>query len=268
MLHALSRLAADPLATWVPAALVVLTASLGLTMAGAPPARRGARRVWAAALFVCGALAVAGTVWQAQDVRDRQWGAAALSGPGEGSALARAEPPRDRLAGAPQPAPARAIAPETAAGLAAYLKKSGSRTIVVSVIPGDPEAHDYATQLVGLLRAAGWRAEGPETTRVFGDVRALGVNLFVNPHPQQASDTARILADAFGKFGIPYEPRVTPSGVVPDDDAVELFVGALPRARIAAASPAGPVAEPHAPMRPAFIGGNGGSPPSNAGGEQ
>jgi hypothetical protein len=264
MLHMMSRLAADPLAIWAPAALVVLTAALGLTVAGSPPARRSTRRLWTMALFVCGSLAVIGTVWQAQAVRHRQPGTTALLERDGGGAFARAEPPRDRLAAVPQPAPARAIAPETAAGLAAYLKKSGSRTVVVSVIPGDPEAHDYATQLVGLLRAAGWQAAGPEITRVFGDLRAVGVNLFANPKPQQASDTARILADGFGKFGIPYEPRVTPNGVVPDSDAVELFVGALPGARIAAA----PVADPHAPMRSVFVGGDGGSPASKAGGEQ
>jgi hypothetical protein len=268
MLHMVSRLAADPVAIWVPAALVVLTASLGLTVAGSPPARRGARRLWMTALFVCGSLAVAGTVWQAQAVRHRPPGAAALLERGGGGSFARAEPPQERLAGVPQPVPVRAIAPDAAAGLATYLKKSGSRTVVVSVIPGDLEAYEYATRLANLLRAAGWQAVGPETTRVFGDLRAVGVNLFANPNPQQASDTARVLADAFGKFGIPYEPRVTPSGVVPDSDAVELFVGALPGARTAAAPSAEPAAAPHTSMRSAFVGGDGGSPPSKAGGEQ
>jgi hypothetical protein len=123
------------------------------------------------------------------------------------------------------------IAPETAAKLAAYLKSSGSRQVVVSAIPGDLEAYDYANQLANVLRAAGWQAAGPEITQAFGDIHAVGVNLFVNP--TQPSDTAKILIAAFGKFDIPYEPRVTPEGVVPDSDAVELFVGALPGTAIA-----------------------------------
>jgi hypothetical protein len=55
-----------PGAIWAPAALVILVAALGLTVAGAPPARRGARGLWLAAIFVFGSLAVAASVWQAQ----------------------------------------------------------------------------------------------------------------------------------------------------------------------------------------------------------
>lgn len=57
---------AKPVALWAPAALVILVAALGLTVAGAPPARRGARGLWLAAILVFGALAVAASVWQAQ----------------------------------------------------------------------------------------------------------------------------------------------------------------------------------------------------------
>jgi|GEM_PF-1191750 ubiquinone biosynthesis protein UbiJ len=255
MLSALLRLSASPLAVWVPTALVVLIAALSLTLAGSPPARRGMRRLWMAAVFVGGSLAVAGTAWQAQNTLAEKPGAALLQ-PDRKTATAalaaRVKALQDRLARLQQRAPARVIAPGTAAGLAAYLKKSGSRTVLVSVIPGDLEAYDYANQLVALLRTAGWQASGPQVTRIFGDIRAVGVTLFANP--QQASDTAKILADAFTRFNIPYEPRVTPSGVVPDSDAVELFVGALPGAKIASApprrqpAPLSPAPPPSAPV--------------------
>lgn len=247
LLTTLSRWAADPLANWLPTGLVVLIAALSLTVAGAPPVRRWARGLWVAALFVCGTLAVAGTVWQAQDMSHRR-------------PEAMATPPAGTAALA---TPARAIAPDTATKLAAYLKKSGSRAVVVSVIPGDVEAYDYANRLANLLRAAGWQAEGPETTRVFGDLRAVGVTLFANPH--QASDAAKILADAFGRFNIPYEPRVTPDGVVPDSDAVELFVGALPGTRIASESPPGPDVAAGPPINPAAVGPGSGSTEDKAG---
>jgi hypothetical protein len=264
MLPTLSHFVTDPIASWGPAALVVLVAALGLTVAGSPPASRGTRRLWTAAIFVCGSLAVAGTVWQAQDALHRKSAAMALlrqsEGASAGAALARAAPtapPQDSVATARQPAPARAIAADTAGKLAAYLKKFGSHAVIVSAIPGDLEAYDYANRLANLLRTADWQVGGPEITRVFGDLHAVGVNLFANP--KQLSDTTKILADAFEKFNIPYQPRVTPDGVVPDSDAVELFVGALPGTRIASAPPPEPAVVPGAPINAAAAGQGSGS---------
>lgn len=223
---------AEPEAVWAPAALVVLVAALGLTAAGAPPVRRGARRAWLTVIFVCGSLAVAGSAWQTQEVLSRRSVATSASPPGADAALAaRVKTLQDQLAQARQPRQTRALGPATAARLAAYLEKSGSRQVSVSAIAGDVEAYDYANQLANVLRAAGWRTGGPEITRAFGDLHAVGVNLFVNP--AQTSDTAKILTAAFARFNIPYEPRVTPEGTVPAGDAVELFVGALPGTRIA-----------------------------------
>lgn len=244
---------ANPVAIWVPAALVILVAALGLTVAGSPPVLRGARRLWLAAIFLCGSLAVGGTVWQAQEALHRRSEGAAL--PRAAALAAQVKSLQARLAKAQQ---ARAIAPKTAAELAAYLKSSGSRQVVVSAIPGDLEAYDYADQLANVLRAAGWKAEGPEITRAFGDIHAVGVNVFANP--AQASDTAGILIAAFGKFDIPYEPRVTPNGTVPDSDAVELFVGALPGTEIASmgSPPRQSAAAPAIPIKSAAAGpGNG-----------
>jgi hypothetical protein len=247
----------------VPAGLVILMAALGLTVAGSPPASRGARRFWVAAIFVCGSLAVAGTVWQAQDALHRRPEETALlrQAPA-GTAVALAAPP-ERRATAPQPAQIRAINPDTAAKLAAYLKKSGSRSVIVSTVSGDIEAYNYANQLANLLRVADWQVGGPEITQVFGDIHAVGVNVFANP--AQNSDTAKILVDAFHEFDIPYEPRVTPSGVVPDSDAVELFVGALPGTRIASETPPGPDVAAGPPIKSAVVGQGSGSTADKAG---
>lgn len=224
---------ADPVAIWVPAALVVLVAALGLTVAGSPPVRRGARRLWLGVIFVCGSLAVAGTVWQTQELLPRR--SAAAAAPQIAALNARLTALQASLAKARRPRRTRTLAPATAAELAADLKKSGSRQVIVSAIAGDLEAYDYAAQLTAALRAAGWRAGGPEITRAFGDIHAIGVNVFASP--AQTSDTAKLLTAAFDRLAIPYEPRVTPEGVVPASDAVELFVGALPGVEIASMRP-------------------------------
>jgi uncharacterized small protein (DUF1192 family) len=118
---------------------------------------------------------------------------------------------------------ARSI-PQTAADdLASYLKQFGSRPVIVSCIPDDTEAYQYANHLVNVLKAANWEAQGPQVTRIFGDVRSPGINVYVNGDGH--SDTAKILLDGFAKFNIPYQSRVTPSGAVPDTETVELFIG-------------------------------------------
>ena len=118
---------------------------------------------------------------------------------------------------------ARSI-PQTAADdLASYLKQFGKHRVIVSCIPDDTEAYQYANQLVNILRAAKWETQGPEVTKIFGDVRAPGINLYVNG--DNSSDTVKMLLDGFAKFNIPYQSRVTPSGAIPDTETVELFIG-------------------------------------------
>jgi hypothetical protein len=118
---------------------------------------------------------------------------------------------------------ARSI-PQTAADdLASYLKQFGSRRVIVSCIPDDTEAYQYANQLVNILRAANWQVQGPQVTKIFGDVRGSRINLYVNG--DNSSDTIKILLDGFPKFNIAYQSRVTPSGAIPDTDTVELFIG-------------------------------------------
>jgi hypothetical protein len=120
----------------------------------------------------------------------------------------------------------RSIGADAAKKLAQYLSQFGSRRVVVSSAPDNLEAYNYANQLVNVLKAAGWDGEGPEVTDAFGDVRAVGVNLYVNG--DSAADTARVLLEGFAKFNIPYRSRVMSTQAIPDTETVELFVASLP----------------------------------------
>ena len=104
-----------------------------------------------------------------------------------------------------------------------YLRQFGNRRVIVSCIPDDIEAYQYANQLVNILKAANWEAQGPQITKIFGDVRSPGINVYVKA--DNGSDTVKILMDGFAKFNIPYQSRVTPSGTIPDTETVELFIG-------------------------------------------
>ena len=41
------------------------------------------------------------------------------------------------------------------------------------------------------------------------------------------NSTVKILLDAFDRFNIPYQSRVTPSRAIPDPETIELFVGSM-----------------------------------------
>jgi hypothetical protein len=125
---------------------------------------------------------------------------------------------------------ARSISQKSADDLASYLKQFGSRRVIVSCIPDDIEAYQYANQVVNILRAANWQVQGPQVTKIFGEVRAPGINLYVNG--DNSSDTVKILLDGFAKFNIPYQSRVTPSGAIPDSETVELFIGTQQSQRV------------------------------------
>ena len=68
----------------------------------------------------------------------------------------------------------RSIPQKSADDLASYLRQFGSRRVIVSCIPDDIEAYQYANQLVNILKAANWEAQGPQVTKIFGDVRVAG----------------------------------------------------------------------------------------------
>lgn len=222
---------------WLPTFLVIIQTAVVLTWANSPPSRAIGRRLWMASLLIFGSLAIAGTVWQGRRQLDEPVAVAGTTASPRASVRATGESPnpdlmrqvkslQDRVKELERARQSRTIAPEIADQFAAYLKQFGGRRVVVSCIPDDLEAYRYANQLVNVLRSGGWDATGPEVTKMFGDVRAPGVNVYVNRDDN--SDTAKILLDGFAKFNVPYQTRVTPSGAIPDPQTVELFIGAQP----------------------------------------
>jgi hypothetical protein len=216
---------------WLPTLLVIIVTAVALTGASSSPAGVGGRRVWMISIMVCGGLAIVGSVWQAQKPGDHP---AALSGTtASPESLSKKETTvadpasqvrtlEDRLESRKQ---IRRIAPDIAEELSSYLQQFGTRRVIVSCIPDDLEAYQYANQLVIILKAGHWDARGPEVTKIFGDMRVPGINFYVNADDH--SDTAKILLDSFAKFNVPYQSRVTPSHAIPDAETVELFIGSL-----------------------------------------
>jgi hypothetical protein len=222
------------MAAWLPTLFVIIVTAVGLTAAGSPSAARNARRSWMGSIIVSGSLAIAGTVWQVRSASDYP---AALSGTTVSAQPSRREHNDATISALRQQVKAledqvgaleagiqvRTVNPDAAEKLAVYLKKFGSHRVIVSCIPGDIEAYQYANQLVNILKEAGWDAQGPQATKIFGDVRGLGINVYVSEDDH--SDTVKILLDGFAKFNIPYQSRVTPSQAIPDSETVELFIG-------------------------------------------
>jgi len=213
--------------TWLPTLSVIFLTSVVLTWASSPPVTAIGRRSWMACLLAVGLLAIAGSVWQERSVADdilAVSGTTTLPASQTVSELTKqVEALEDRVRLLEKHKQVRIITHEAAGNFAAYLKQFGGRRVVVSCIPDDIEAYQYANQLVNVLRAGDWDAHGPEVTKIFGEVRAPGINVYVNPDDH--SDTAKILLDGFAKFNIPYQARVTPAQNIPDIETVELFVG-------------------------------------------
>ena len=228
---------------WLPTLLVILVTALALTAAASPPAAPSARRLWMVSILVFGCLAIAATVWLA---RGRAEETSALAGtsaaprvppaavnvPSTFDLTRRIKALEDHVKELEAGRRTRSVAQSAADDLASYLRQFGSRRVIVSCIPDDMEAYQYANQLVNILRAANWEVQGPQVTKVFGDVRAPGINLYVNG--DNSSDTVKILLDGFAKFNIPYQSRVTPSGAIPDTETVELFIGGQQSQRVKA----------------------------------
>lgn len=204
---------------WVPTASVVLMTALGIAAA----TRRKGR--WLLAVAAIGLVAIGASAWAQLAGRMALDGAAAAR---LQALQARVHTLESRLDAVKIAARQRAIAPEVAATLAADLRRFGSRRVVVSCVPDDIEAYDYANQLVNVLRQAGWDATGPEKTAILGTAAAMGVRLFVKGGGAVAPDAAKILIDAFTRFNIPFESGVTPSEAIPDPATTELFVSHKP----------------------------------------
>ncbi len=121
---------------------------------------------------------------------------------------------------------ARSIDAATAVKLADYLRQYGSYRVVVSCVPSDVEAYGYATQLVDILKSAGWDAGGPEQTANVVGGTAMGITVF--DRDPGAPGAAKILIDAFKQFDIPHQVGVTAAYAAPDDATAELFVAKKP----------------------------------------
>jgi hypothetical protein len=216
---------------WLPTLFVIILTAVALTRAGAPPMSAAGRRIWLGSIMLLGLLALASSVWQAKKEPDATGTVASAETEGaiEATRAQLAEPfetLEKRIKELEEGGHGRSIGADTAAKLAEYLRQSGSHRVVVSCAPDDLEAYNYANQLANILKAAGWDAEGPEVTEVFGNVRAIGINLYVNEN--NGAETARILLDGLAKFNIPYQSRVTPTQAIPDTETVELYVAAMP----------------------------------------
>jgi hypothetical protein len=201
---------------WFSVLLVVFLAALALTAAGSAPVTPRGKRLWMAIIFLSGSLAIAGSVWQTRKAGDDS---AVLAGSTTAPQPAKKTPSGQFETGRQ----VRTIPPEVADKLSAYLQPFGSRRVIVSCIPNDLEAYQYANQLVNILKGANWDAQGPEQTKVFGEFRTPAINIFVNSADR--SDTAKVLLGAFAKFNIPYQSRVTPRQAIPDAETIELFIG-------------------------------------------
>jgi hypothetical protein len=214
---------------WLATLLVIV-----LTAVGSPPVSPRGRRLWMASILGCGCFAIAGMVWQGQKEGHE---AKALAGTTLSPEAALVDRNRrnatdlakqlkalqGRVKELEAVSEARTITPNVADQLATYLKQFGSHRVIVSCIPDDGEAYQYANQLLNILKAANWDAQGPQITKIFGDVRARGINLYVSG--DNHSDSIKIIFDGLTKFNIPYQSRVTPSGAIPDSETVELFIG-------------------------------------------
>jgi hypothetical protein len=209
---------------WLPALLVVILSVAALAAAAAPAATARAGRSRLTALAVIGGFALAATVWQAKTGADR---IAQLVERDRTKQLAAAVASlQQQMAQLKETTRFRSLSSNTATGLADYLRPFGKHKVVVSCAPNDVEAYHYAAQIADVLKTAGWDASGPEATTIFGDVRAMGINVYNNSaHP---SDTVKLLLGGLTRFGVPYQSRVPPSEALPDSETVELFIGSKP----------------------------------------
>ncbi|HLY47402.1 MAG TPA: hypothetical protein VKQ73_17620 [Stellaceae bacterium] len=214
---------------WLPIAAVVAVAGLGVAAAAAQPARP-AKPYWVAALLLGGTLAIVLAARLQEIGRAALRGARAESGAAGSQVVAlnaRVKELESQLRVLQEKSRGRTIAPDAAAKIEERLRQAGSRRVVVSCVPGDVEAYDYANQIANLLRAAGWEALGPEATQIFGEAPAMGVRLYVRSGTAPP-DAATILIDAFTRFNIPFESGITPSAAIPDPATTEIFVSRKP----------------------------------------
>jgi hypothetical protein len=247
----------DEAARWGPALAVAVVFAVALIEAVVLPRRIWAKAAWILVVAACGALASGDLRWQGRQEQARQRAAsdeiAALRGlwdqwdrvsqtlPAAGEHPAASFDTTDdalaslsaqvsgigrQIAALQEQPKGRSIDVETAAKLVDYLRQYGSYPAVVSCVPDDIEAYNYATQMVNILRTAGWDAHGPEITAVLANAAAMGVTVVVRD--QHAPEAAKILLDALTRFNVPYQSGIAERAAIPDTATVELFVAKKP----------------------------------------
>ena len=228
---------------WLPTVLVIILTAVALTEAGSSRITTRSRRLWMASITLMGSLAIASMVWQVQRTVVASAALAGTTtlqeasnrernGPSVSDLIKQVKALEDHIRELEAAKQVRTITTDNADKLVVYLRQFGNRRVIVSCIPDDLEAYQYANQLVNILKAGNWNAQGPQVTKIFGDVRAPGINVYVNG--EDHSDTVKILLDGFIKFNIPYQSRVTPSQAIPDTETVELFIGTRQSDRVSA----------------------------------
>lgn len=211
---------------WLAAAAVAVLGAVALVGAWRSPA--AGRRLRLGGTFAAALFAIAATVWQIRENGDASQArkGVRLSQPTVPALQEQIRSLERQLLRLRHSMTMRQINPVVAKQLAEYLQAFGTHQVVVSCIPNDVEAYDYATQLLNVLRAAKWDARGPELTTIFGNVQSMGINVY-DDAPSDGDNTINILLTAFAKFNIPFQTRVAPSQPQAAD-VVELFVGAQP----------------------------------------
>jgi hypothetical protein len=241
-------------AQWGPAVPVAIVFAVALIEAIVLPRRLPAKVAWALAILACGGLALADLRWQERQRQQAggdeiaglqglwdQWDRVSQTLPAAGEKPAAAfDTAADALASLSaqisgiarqiaalkEQVQSRSIGGETAAKLSDYLRQYGPYSVIVSCVPDDIEAYAYATQMVNMLRAAGWDARGPEASAVLATATTMGVTVFVRD--QRAPDAAKALLDAFTRFNIPFQSGIADSEGAADGATAELFVAKKP----------------------------------------
>ncbi len=249
----------DEAARWAPVLPVTLVLIVALLEAAILPVRYWAKGAWACAVILCGVGAVMLLRWEDQSKHHEdvahlaaetaalhdlwvQWDAlsqtlpplsdqppaAIFDSPEDAlaSLTAKVASVKEQIAAMKTHETGRSIDPAVAVKFADYLRQHGSYRVVVSCVTGDAEAYAYANQLVDILHAAGWDANGPESTANVTGVASMGVSVFVRD--PSSSDAAKILLDAFAQFDIPHQVGITADYAIPDTATVELFVAQKP----------------------------------------
>jgi hypothetical protein len=242
---------ADAAFRFLPIFAVAVLVLLALAQTLFPPWTAAGKRLWLAAIVLCGSLALGATIVDRMQAREvsgpmrelwpRLAESAGWSGPQRPAerapilrhAIARLNALREegetlrlKLAALEEKTRVRTIDRARAAKLEAYLARSAGHPVVVTALSRDVEAYQYANQIAHILEKAGWKAEGPEATTVFGSAPAMGINLY--PPEKGDAEAAKILASAFAEFNIPYKSRVMPAGIVPQPQVVQLFISRKP----------------------------------------